>query len=192
MLTFLLLICLAFWLKSGLTILTGRARVCTLLFWLLAKYGQGDERQNKRQAWPAANGSADQSFHAGFLLSLVGILSRPIGPLSLFWPVNAILLGLLLRKPIYGTPLGWLTHLSGHGRRRSQHRRRLVSGAVAERLQHVADRRRLGIMPDAATIQRRMGKPQAILYMFSASLAGAAVASTLSVLRTIASITTRW
>lgn len=31
--------------------------------------------------------------------------------------------------------------------------------------------------------QRRMGKPQAILYMFSASLAGAAVASTLSVLR---------
>ncbi len=39
----------------------------------------------------------------------MGILSRPIGSLSLFWPVNAILLGLLLRKPVYATPLGWLT-----------------------------------------------------------------------------------
>jgi integral membrane sensor domain MASE1 len=52
-------------------------------------------------------------FMLAFLLSLVGILSRPIGSLSLFWPVNAILLGLLLRKPIYGTPLGWLTTYLG-------------------------------------------------------------------------------
>ena len=40
-----------------------------------------------------------------------------------------------------------------------------------------------GIMLMLPQSQRRMGKPQAILYMFSASLAGAAVASTLSVLR---------
>ena len=50
MLTFLLLICLAFWLKSELTIPHWPGeRVCTLLFWLLAKYGRGDERQNKRR-----------------------------------------------------------------------------------------------------------------------------------------------
>ena len=52
-------------------------------------------------------------FMLAFLLSLVGILSRPIGSLSLFWPVNAILLGLLLRKPVYATPLGWFTTYLG-------------------------------------------------------------------------------
>lgn len=51
-------------------------------------------------------------FMLAFLLSLVGILSRPIGSLSLFWPVNAILLGLLLRNPFTprrsaGLPLTW-------------------------------------------------------------------------------------
>lgn len=122
-------------------------------------------------------------FMLAFLLSLVGILSRPIGSLSLFWPVNAILLGLLLRKPIYATPLGWLTTylgmivadlITGEGWSLA-----LWLNACNMSLIAVG----YGIMLMLPQSQRRMGKPQAILYMFSASLAGAAVASTLSVLR---------
>ncbi|WP_392587218.1 diguanylate cyclase [Serratia ureilytica] len=122
-------------------------------------------------------------FMLAFLLSLVGILSRPIGSLSLFWPVNAILLGLLLRKPAYATPLGWLTTYlgmvaadlsTGEGWSLA-----LWLNACNMSLIVVG----YGIMLMLPQSQRRMGKPQAILYMFSASLAGAAVASTLSVLR---------
>ena len=113
MLTFFLLICLAFWLKSELTIPHWPGESMHIIILVISEIWAGDERQNKRQAWPASDGSADQSFHAGLLLSLVGILSRPIGSLSLFWPVNAILLGLLLRKPVYATPLGWLTTYLG-------------------------------------------------------------------------------
>ncbi|BEL98056.1 Probable diguanylate cyclase YdaM [Serratia marcescens] len=122
-------------------------------------------------------------FMLAFLLSLVGILSRPIGSLSLFWPVNAILLGLLLRKPVYATPLGWFTTYlgmvaadlsTGEGWSLA-----LWLNACNMSLIAVG----YGIMLMLPQSQRRMGKPQAILYMFSASLAGAAVASTLSVLR---------
>ncbi|AIR91288.1 GGDEF domain-containing protein [Pseudomonas cremoricolorata] len=40
-------------------------------------------------------------------LTLAGILARPFATLSLFWPVNAVLAGLLLRHPRRATPLGW-------------------------------------------------------------------------------------
>ncbi|CAD5106734.1 GGDEF domain-containing protein [Zestomonas carbonaria] len=46
-------------------------------------------------------------------LTLLGVLTRPIESLSLFWPVNAILLGLLLRQPHRATPAGWLTIYAG-------------------------------------------------------------------------------
>ena len=35
-----------------------------------------------------------------FALTLGGILARPIESLSLFWPVNAVLAGVLLRYPL--------------------------------------------------------------------------------------------
>lgn len=119
-----------------------------------------------------------------FLLSLVGIFSRPIGALSLFWPVNAILLGLLLRKPTYATPMGWLaTYLgmicadltTGEGLP-------LALWLNACNMSLIATGYLVMLLLPKS--QRRMGKPQAILYLFSASLAGAAVASTLSVFRT--------
>ncbi|WP_273869028.1 GGDEF domain-containing protein [Serratia odorifera] len=118
-----------------------------------------------------------------FLLSLVGIFSRPIGSLSLFWPVNAILLGLLLRKPAYATPMGWLaTYLgmvsadltTGEGAPLALWLNACNMALIATGY---------GVMLLLPQSQRRMGKPQAILYMFAASLSGAAVASTLSVLR---------
>ncbi|CAI0691970.1 Probable diguanylate cyclase YdaM [Serratia entomophila] len=124
-------------------------------------------------------------FMLTFLLSLLGILSRPIGSLSLFWPVNAILLGLLLRKPAYATPFGWLTIYlgmvvadlsAGDGEGLF-----LAMWLNACNMSLIATG--YGVMLLLPQSQRRMGKPQAILYMFTASLAGAAVASTLSVLR---------
>lgn len=40
-------------------------------------------------------------------LTLAGILARPIESLSLFWPVNAVLAGVLLRNPRQATPSGF-------------------------------------------------------------------------------------
>lgn len=40
--------------------------------------------------------------------ALVGILLRPVGNLSAFWPANAVLLGLLVRFPRLARPSGWI------------------------------------------------------------------------------------
>lgn len=48
-----------------------------------------------------------------FLTCLVGIVSRPVGYLSIFWLANAVMLGLLLRHPRWGaSPLTWLYALA--------------------------------------------------------------------------------
>ncbi len=122
-------------------------------------------------------------FLLAFLLSLFGIFTRPLGSLSLFWPVNAILLGLMLRKPGYATPVGWgATYLgmiaadltTGEGWP-------LALWLNACNMALIATGYAVMLMLPQS--QRRMGKPQAILYMFTACLLGAAVSATLSVLR---------
>lgn len=45
-------------------------------------------------------------FGLTFALTLGGILARPIESLSLFWPVNAVLAGVLLRHPRHGSFVG--------------------------------------------------------------------------------------
>lgn len=40
--------------------------------------------------------------------ALLGILLRPVGNLSAFWPANAVLLGLLVRFPGLARPSGWI------------------------------------------------------------------------------------
>ncbi|MFP5425104.1 MAG: diguanylate cyclase [Gammaproteobacteria bacterium] len=47
-------------------------------------------------------------FSLTFILTLAGILARPIESLSLFWPVNAVLAGVLLRYPRLANPLGFV------------------------------------------------------------------------------------
>lgn len=122
-------------------------------------------------------------FLLAFLLSLFGIFTRPLGSLSLFWPVNAILLGLMLRKPGYATPVGWsATYLgmiaadltAGEGWQlalwlNACNMALIATGYIV-----------MQMLPKS---QRRMRKPQAILYMFTACLLGAAVSATLSILR---------
>lgn len=139
-------------------------------------------RINAKQGLPVAI-QLITLFLLAYLLSLLGIFTRPIGSLSLFWPVNAILLGLLLRKPAYASPAGWFITYLGmiaadltNGESLS-----LALWLNACNMSLIATG--YGVMLLLPQSQRRMGKPQAILYMFTASLSGAAVASTLSILR---------
>lgn len=46
-----------------------------------------------------------------FVACLIGILSRPSGFLSAFWPANAVLLGMLLRWPGFAQKASWLVAL---------------------------------------------------------------------------------
>ncbi|MBF8780508.1 diguanylate cyclase [Pseudomonas fulva] len=60
--------------------------------------------------FPATSRLLPSMFLVGltFVLTLAGILARPIESLSLFWPVNAVLVGVLLRYPRQATPRGFL------------------------------------------------------------------------------------
>ncbi|OCP01222.1 MULTISPECIES: sensor domain-containing diguanylate cyclase [unclassified Ensifer] len=44
-----------------------------------------------------------------FVACVLGIVSRPVGMLAAIWPANAILLGLLVSKPLLASPAGWVT-----------------------------------------------------------------------------------
>lgn len=122
-------------------------------------------------------------FLLAFLLSLLGIFTRPLGALSLFWPVNAILLGLMVRKPSYASPVGWVATYLGMiaADLTTDEGWQLALWLNACNMALIATGYAvLRMLPQS---QRRMGKPQAVLYMFTACLLGAAVAATLSVLR---------
>lgn len=58
---------------------------------------------------------------AVLLASLFGVWTRLAGQLAVFWPANALLLGLLLRFPRLDTPAGWLGAAAGY----------LISGWIA-------------------------------------------------------------
>ncbi len=49
-----------------------------------------------------------------FAAVLIGIATRPAGFLAAIWPANALLLGLLVRRPIFATPFGWCAAAFGY------------------------------------------------------------------------------
>jgi diguanylate cyclase (GGDEF)-like protein len=51
---------------------------------------------------------------AVFIASLFGVWTRLAGQLAVFWPANALLLGLLLRFPRLDTPAGWIGAAAGY------------------------------------------------------------------------------
>ncbi|AHG21542.1 diguanylate cyclase [Chania multitudinisentens RB-25] len=122
-------------------------------------------------------------FMLACLLSWVGIFTRPIGAFSLFWPVNAILLGLMLRKPGYATPVGWSAMYLGMIAADLTTGEGWVLALWLNICNMALIATGYSVMLLLPQSQRRMGKPQAILYMFTACLLGAAVAATLSALR---------
>lgn len=73
--------------------------------------------QNWKSSQSALTGTArDAIILAGivFLAALLGILTRPMGLLALFWPANAILLGLMVRRPAFATAFGWAGAIAGY------------------------------------------------------------------------------
>ncbi|WP_331932916.1 hypothetical protein, partial [Phenylobacterium sp.] len=61
----------------------------------------GGRRLSRQAAAPLILGAAV------FAAAMLGILLRPVGNLSSFWPANAILLGLVARHPRLATRSGW-------------------------------------------------------------------------------------
>lgn len=55
-----------------------------------------------RKIWPALS-----IFLLVFALCLLGIVSRPGSFLAIFWPANAVLLAVLVRRPQWATRAGW-------------------------------------------------------------------------------------
>ena len=49
-----------------------------------------------------------------FAASLVGVLNRPVGAMAAFWPVNAVLLGLLVRYPRLAASGTWAVAAMGY------------------------------------------------------------------------------
>ncbi len=49
-----------------------------------------------------------------FVAALLGIFTRPTGFLAAFWPVNALLVGVMVRRPQLATPAGWVGALLGY------------------------------------------------------------------------------
>ncbi|MFJ4153363.1 diguanylate cyclase [Pseudomonas sp. NPDC089752] len=119
-------------------------------------------------------------FGLTFALTLGGILARPIESLSLFWPVNAVLAGMLLRYPRQAGPVGfaliWLAMVAAD----------LACGSAwAPALWF--NLCNLGVVVTVWQLlsrlprrHRRMRSPQGVLSMFGASTAGAAVAASLA------------
>ena len=48
-----------------------------------------------------------------FAASLLGIATRPIGFFAIFWPANALLAGMMVRRPELSRPTGWIAATLG-------------------------------------------------------------------------------
>ncbi|WP_286912130.1 MULTISPECIES: GGDEF domain-containing protein [unclassified Pseudomonas] len=119
-------------------------------------------------------------FGLTFALTVGGILARPIESLSLFWPVNAVLAGVLLRYPrqagVIGFALVWLAMVAADF---------LCGSAWAPALWlNLAN---LGVVVTVwlllsrlPRLHRRMRSPYGVLSVFGACAAGAMVAASLA------------
>ena len=115
-----------------------------------------------------------------FALTLGGILARPIESLSLFWPVNAVLVGVLLRYPRQANALGfmlvWLAMvladlLCGSAWKPALWFNLCNLGMVFTVWQ---------LLSRVPRLHRRMRSPHGVLSVFAACAAGAMVAASLA------------
>ncbi|BFO03684.1 diguanylate cyclase [Pseudomonas guariconensis] len=119
-------------------------------------------------------------FGLSLALTLGGILARPIESLSLFWPVNAVLAGVLLRYPRQATFAGfglvWLAMVTADLATGSAWKPalwfNLCNLGVIITLWRV-----LSHLP---RVHRRMRTPEGVLRVFGASAAGAVVAASMA------------
>jgi diguanylate cyclase (GGDEF)-like protein len=113
-------------------------------------------------------------------LTVGGILARPIESLSLFWPVNAVLAGVLLRNPRLASPRGFaLVYLAmvladlacGSGWQASLWFNLCNLGAIATIWY---------LMARLPRLHRRLRTPHGTLCLFGACAGGAMVAASLA------------
>ncbi|MFJ4344342.1 diguanylate cyclase [Pseudomonas sp. NPDC089401] len=119
-------------------------------------------------------------FGLAFALTLGGILARPIESLSLFWPVNAVLAGVLLRYPrqanLAGFALVWLAMVAADLACGSAWSPALwlnlcnLSVVVTVWL----------LLSRLPRVHRRMRTPRGVLSVFAACAASAVVAASLA------------
>jgi diguanylate cyclase (GGDEF)-like protein len=111
------------------------------------------------------------------MASLFGILTRPMGFLAAFWPANAILLGLMVCMPRLANPWGWLGALAGY----------LLADFSTGGEITVTFWLTFANMAGAFTgyllyrpmsgVDRRLGRPQSVLYLLAICSAAAAVSA---------------
>jgi diguanylate cyclase (GGDEF)-like protein len=102
-----------------------------------------------------------------FTACLFGILSRPLDFLAAFWPANAILLGLLVRFPRLAKPMGWVAALAGYLAAD------FVTGGGLEMTLWMTAANMAGVVVGYMLFRRldpadrRLLRPQSVLYMFA-------------------------
>lgn len=119
-----------------------------------------------------------------FLAALFGIVTRPAGHLASFWPANALLLGLMARDRRFATPLGWGSAIIGYLAAD------LVTGSTVlmtllltgANLAGVATG--LWLLLHLDPVDRRLGRPAAVLHLCLVSCGAAAAAGVIGALVT--------
>lgn len=114
---------------------------------------------------------------AVFAASLFGILTRPVGFLAAFWPANAILLGLMVRNPRFSTIWGWggatLGYLAAD----------LLTGGDLGLTIWLTMANLVGAITGVLLYRRlrqedrRLRRPQSVLFLFAVCVAAATVAA---------------
>jgi len=112
-----------------------------------------------------------------FVMALVGILSRPLGALAPVWPANAVLVGLLVRRPRLATPLAWLAAFVAYAAAD------LVTGSEPGLALLLAVANVVGVTVAYLSFRRlpakhrRLEEPRSLAYLFLVSGAAALAAS---------------
>jgi diguanylate cyclase (GGDEF)-like protein len=112
-----------------------------------------------------------------FAAALFGHLTRPLGFLSTFWPANALLMGVMVRNPGWAGPLGWAGAAVGY----------LAADFVMGGSPGITFWLTAGNLTDAgagyllfqrvADTDRRLERPQSLLFLLLISFAAAALAA---------------
>lgn len=109
--------------------------------------------------------------------ALFGILTRPVGFLAAFWPANAVLLGLMVRKPEFATPAGWIGALCGYMAAD------LVTGGEVFITFWLTAANLTGAITGVLLFRvleeddRQLRRPQAVLFMFAICVVAAAASA---------------
>lgn len=112
-----------------------------------------------------------------FAAALFGHLTRPLGFLATFWPANALLMGLMVRNPDWAGALGWVGAAAGYLAADFA-----MGGGIGITLWLTAGNLTTAfvghlLFQRVAGPDRRLERPQSLLFLLLIALAAAAAAS---------------